>query len=153
MTPPKPRIPDDPALRARLDREHEGASRVQACQYALKLAARILDSIDYHDDGTVEEGFLFNERWQQGKVRTAEVRRASFKIHKLAKACDQAVAGAALRVAGHAVAAAHVKRHAMVASDYAVKVAALLHRDDMEAVRQERLRQIAQLQEIKQSRP
>lgn len=149
MTPSKLAIPDDVALRARLDREHEGASHLQACQYALKLAAHILGLIEYQDEGTVKEGFLLNEQWQQGKVRMADVRRASFMIHKLAKASDNTVVATALRVAGHAVAAAHVKQHAMVASDYAVKVIALLHRDAMEAVRQERLWQISQLQEIK----
>ena len=54
-----------------------------------------------------------------------------------------------LRAAGHAVFAAHMSEHAMVASDYAVKVICLLHPDCMEAVRQERLWQIHHLQEVK----
>ena len=52
-------------------------------------------------------------------------------------------------LAGHAVSAAHISEHAMVASDYAVIVICLLHPDCMEAVRQERLWQIHHLQEIK----
>lgn len=149
MTPPKLRILDDKDLRTRLDREHEGASRVQACQYALELAAHILDLIDVPMDNTVKEGFWLNGQWQQGKVRTVDVRRASFKIHQKVKAGDNAVVRAALRVAGHAVATAHVKQHAMVASDYAVKVVALLHPGDMDSVRKERLWQIGRLQTIK----
>ena len=54
-----------------------------------------------------------------------------------------------LRVVGHAVACAHMREHAMVASDYAVKVISLLHPDCMESVREERLWQIHHLQEVK----
>ncbi len=52
---------------------------------------------------------------------------------------------------GHAVAAGHMKEHAMVASDYAVKVINLKYPMDMEAVKKERLWQIDELKEIKKS--
>jgi len=51
-------------------------------------------------------------------------------------------------VIGHAVSAGHMKEHAMVASDYAVKVINLLHPDNMDAVKKERLWQIEHLKEI-----
>ncbi len=67
----------------------------------------------------------------------------------MAKASGNPAVCAGLRVAGHAVAAAHMREHAMVASDYAVKVISLLHPDCMDAVRKERLWQIHHLQEVK----
>ena len=71
-----------------------------------------------------------------------------FKIHQFAKTNEDPVSKAALRVIGHAVSAGHMKEHAMVASDYAVKVINLLHPDNMDAVKKERLWQIEHLKEI-----
>ena len=56
-----------------------------------------------------------------------------------------------MRVAGHAVAAAHMREHAMVASDYAVKVINMLYPDHMDMVITERLWQIRHLKGVKQT--
>ena len=153
MTKTKIRIPDDQELRTRLDQEYEDASQVQLCRYALMLAVHILDLVDGSklDQDTINEGFRINELWQEGKARVHDVRQISFKIHRLAKASEDAVACTALRVVGHAVATAHMREHAMAASDYAVKAVSLLHPGSMEAVRDERLLQIQYLQEIKRT--
>ncbi len=146
----KIRIPDDIDLRAKLVQEYEKASQVQMCRYALGLAAHILGLIDNSNlnRATISEGFRINEQWQEGNARMNDVRHASFTIHQIAKACDDTVVRTALRVAGHAVAAAHMKEHAIVASDYAVKTICLLYPDCMEAIRKERKWQIHHLQEI-----
>lgn len=62
------------------------------------------------------------------------------------------IVSAALRVAGHAVAAAHMREHAIVASDYAIKVISLLDPGCLKAVRKERLWQIYHLKEIKKAK-
>ena len=156
MMPAKIRIPDDTELRAQLEQEYRSASQAALCRYALLLAAHTLKLIDDSglvldtaDQETVREGFRINERRQEGKAQIHDVRLAGFRIHQTAKASENATFCAALRAAGHAVSAAHMSEHAMVASDYAVKVISLLHPDCMEAVRQERLWQIHHLQEIK----
>ena len=147
------RIPDNTELRTRLDQEYEDASQVQLCRYALMLAAHILKLIDgsklNHD--TIKEGFWINEQWQEGNARMHDVRQVSFKIHQMAKASEDMAVCTALRVVGHAVATAHMREHAMVASDYAVKAICLLYPDCLEAVRNERLWQIQHLQEIKRT--
>ncbi len=71
-----------------------------------------------------------------------DVRQAGFKIHQLAKSSQDIVTQTALRVVGQAVAAGHMREHAMVSSDYAVKVINLLFPNDINAVRQERFWQI-----------
>jgi hypothetical protein len=48
-----------------------------------------------------------------------------------------------LRVIGHAVATAHMKEHALVASDYAIKLINLAYPDDLAAVQKERQWQLA----------
>ena len=151
MTKTKINIVDDTELRIELDREYEAASQVQLCRYALMLAAHILELINYPDpdNDTINEGFVICEQWQRGNARMHDVRRASLKIHKMAKASEDASVCAALRVVGHAVATAHMREHAMVASDYAIRVVNLLHTNSMEAVKRERLWQINHLEQSK----
>ena len=141
----------EPGRHSNLDKGHEEGGSV--CRYALKLAEHVLDLIQYAGPGDdiIKEGFLVNERWQNGTARMHDVRQAGFKIHRLAKASEDIMVSSALRAAGHAVAAGHMKQHAMVASDYAVKVINLLYPDNMDAVRQERLWQINQLNEIRKA--
>lgn len=153
MTKTKIKIPDEPALRERLDRECDEASHVQLCRYALGLAAHILAlTHDPHPDHpTLQEGFRICGQWQKGLASVQEVRRCGFQIHQMARATGDAIARAAWRVAGHAVATAHMREHALVASDYAVKVVSLLHPDSLDEVRKERLWQIRHLAEIGKS--
>lgn len=156
MTRTKIQIPDDQELRVLLDEEYETASQAELCRYARTLSAHILELMDDAElidesieDEIVRKGFEIHEQWQAGKASMHDVRRVSFRIHQMAKASGNPAVCAGLRVAGHAVAAAHMREHAMVASDYAVKVISLLHPDCMDAVRKERLWQIHHLQEVK----
>ena len=158
VTPIKIRIPDDTELRTQLEMEYRNTTQVELSRYALMLAAHTLKLVDdsglLHDainQETIREGLRINEQWQEGKARIHDIRQASFKIHRMAKARENTAVCAALRVVGHAVAVAHMSEHAIVASDYAVKVVCLLHPDCMEAVRKERLWQIHHLLEIKKS--
>ena len=153
MTKPKIKINDDSKLREVLDQEYETASQIQLCKYALMLAAHIRELVESSnlDNEIIEEGLFINEQWQKGNARVHDLRQASFKIHKLAKTSEDALISTTLRVIGHAVAAGHMKEHAMVASDYAVKVINLKYPMAMEAVKKERLWQIDELKEIKKS--
>lgn len=151
MTKVKIKIADDTELRKELDSEYEISSQVKLCKYALLLAAHILELINYPDmdNDTIKEGFFINEQWQKGNVRMHDVRQIGFKIHQMAKASEDDIICTALRVVGQAVATAHMKEHAMVASDYAVKVINLVHPNNMDEVKKERLWQINHLKKIK----
>lgn len=144
----KIKINDNPELRLKLDVIYEKKSQVDMAQWAIRLAKHILEFInyDYENCEAIQEGFKINERWQRGEVRMHDVRQAGFKIHKMAKECSDPVIQAALRVAGHAVATGHMKEHAMVASEYAIKVINLIFPDNMDAVTEERKRQLAALE-------
>ena len=151
MTKVKIKIVDDTELRKELDMEYDFSSQEQLCKYALLLAHHILELINYPDmdNETIKEGFFINEQWQKGNARMHDVRKISFKIHQMAKSSEDDIISTALRVVGHAVATGHMKEHAMVASDYAVKVINLLCPNNMDAVKKERLWQINHLKEIK----
>ncbi len=151
MTKTKIRIMDDTQLRRELDREYESSTQAQSCRYALMLARHILETISYQENETIEEGFLIDEKLLKGDAGVGDVRKASLRIHRMARGCEDPLVSAALRVCGHAVATGHMKEHAMVASDYAVRVIGLLHPDKMDEVRKERLWQIDRLKEIKSS--
>ena len=55
-----------------------------------------------------------------------DVRQAGFRIHKIARENNSEIKKTALRAAGQAVASGHMREHAMVASDYAVKTIGLI---------------------------
>ncbi|MBR3356677.1 MAG: hypothetical protein IKG46_02505 [Solobacterium sp.] len=150
MTRVKIRIRDDTAARDRLDAEYEASSQIRMCRYALQLANHIFQLIDYPEteNEMIREAFHVNELWQSGNARMHDVRKAAFRIHQAAKECSDGITAAALRTAGHAAASAHMKEHAMVASDYAVRVINLLYPDDMDAVRKEREWQLTALKSI-----
>ena len=137
-------------MRKVLDEEYENSSQLKLCKYSLLLSKHILELIKYPDmdNDIIKEGFLINEQWQKGNARMYDVRQAGFKIHQMAKASDDEITQTALRVVGQAVATGHMNEHAMVASDYAVKVINLLYPDDIDAVKNERSWQINCLKAI-----
>lgn len=146
----KIKIVDNIELRKTLDDEYEKSTQIKLCKYALLLATHILTIIDYDDmnNPIITEGYAINENWQKGTARMHDVRKAGFQIHQLAKTAQDIVIQTSLRVVGQAVATGHMREHAMVASDYAIKVINLLFSNDINAVKQERLWQIDTLKNI-----
>ena len=122
-TKPKIKIKDNSELREQIDELYEGVSQVNLAKWSIIVAKHILEiaDIDYNSMDEIVEGFKVNELWQIGKARMHDVRQAGFKIHKIARECDSEIKKSALRVAGQAVASGHMREHAIVASDYAVK--------------------------------
>lgn len=146
----KIKLLDDGELRNILDELYASSSQIEICQYALQLAKHILTLTDIQDINhpLIQEGFHINEMWQKGNARMHDVRQIGFKIHKMAKECNDVVQQTALRVVGQAVASGHMKEHGMVASDYAIKVINLLYPDDIAPVKKERQWQIECLKSV-----
>lgn len=147
MTKVKIKIIDIPELRTSLDSIYEGKMQIQLAKWSLHLAEHILEVVgyDYKADEVIQNGFTVNRQWQAGAARMFDVRQAGFKVHQLAKACNDPVVQTALRVAGQAVGTGHMREHAMVASDYAIKTINLKYPNDMNAVKTEREWQITAL--------
>lgn len=143
-------IVDNSQLRAEIDELYEKMSQVDLAKWSLLLAKHILDivGIDYNSVDEIVEGFNVNELWQVGKVRMHDVRQAGFKVHKLARECENEIKKTALRVTGQAVGSAHMKEHTMVASDYAIKTIDLISSNDFEAITKEREWQLNELKKF-----
>lgn len=146
----KIKINDIPELRVVLDEIYEKKTQLQLAQWAVKLAKHILALVEYNyeNDPVIKNGFDTNRQWQIGEARMFDVRQAGFKVHQLAKECNNPAIQAALRVAGQAVGTGHMREHAMVASDYAIKVINLRYSNDTNAVKVEREWQIETLNQI-----
>ena len=140
----KIKIKDIVELRIKLDQIYEDKSQIDLAKWALQLSKYIFSLIeyDYESESAIVDGFTTNEKWQIGEARMHDVRQAGFKVHKLARESKDTVLQAALRVAGQAIGTGHMREHAMVASDYAIKVVNLKYPNDMEAVKELREWQI-----------
>ena len=151
-TKPKIKIKDDTGLRGKIDLLYDGAEQIHLAQWSLAMAKHILEiaDIDYLAVDEIINGFKVNEMWQESKARMHDVRQAGFKVHQLARSCEDEIKKTALRTAGQAIGSGHMREHAMVASDYAIKTINLLHPGDMEAVSLERLWQLNELKKILQ---
>lgn len=108
------------------------------------MAKHILSivGINYNE---ITEGFRINEVWQQGKCRMHDVRQAGFVVNKIAKTCTDEVRKTALRATVQAIGSGHMKEHAMVASDYCIKVINMIYPDNIDEVIKERHWQNAEL--------
>ena len=63
-------------------------------------------------------------------------------MHRLARMEKDPVKTKVLRVMGQVAATPHVKRHALIASDYAITLVNLLYPHNMDEVKKERFAQI-----------
>jgi len=147
----KIKIKDDTLLREIIDTVYEESDQIILARWSLEMAKHILElvNIPYENNDIIIGGFDTNVRWQNGKARMHDVRQAGFKIHQQARTSENEIEKTALRVVGQAVGSGHMREHAMVASDYSVKVINLMKPDCMEAVSDERKWQLNKLMECK----
>lgn len=145
----KIKIKDDAQLRAKIDAAYDEANQIVLARWSLAMAKHILKlvEISYKNNPIIMDGFETNELWQNGKARMHDVRQAGFKIHQLARTSENEIEKTALRVLGQAVGSGHMREHAMVASDYSIKVINLINPDCLKAVSDERQWQLDKLLE------
>ena len=141
-------IEDNKELRLILDTIYDMKTPIQVVKYGILLAQHIQELTDTPSNQMITNGYLINEAWQNRKAKMRDVRKASFQIHELAKNSKDPLLQAVYRVIGHGIASAHVKEHAMVASDYAILAINHLHPNDLKEVIKERKFQIELLGKI-----
>ena len=146
----KIKIKDNSELRTEIDMIYEKMNQENLAKWSLVVAKHIMDiaKIDYMLIEEIVEGFNVNELWQKGNASMHDVRQAGFKIHKIARECNSEIKKTALRVAGQAVASGHMREHAMVASDYAIKTIGLISSNDIQAITTEREWQLNELKKL-----
>jgi len=146
----KIKIKDNGELRSKIDELYEKMNQIDLAKWSLKIAKHIMDiaEVDYSSIDAVADGFKINELRQTGNARMHDVRQAGLKIHKIARESNSEIKKTALRAAGQAVASGHMREHAMVASDYAIKTIGLITSNDMLAITHEREWQMNELKKL-----
>lgn len=143
---PKIKILDNPLLRDKLLGLVQDAEHIALANWAMSCAKHILNlSTEKINSEVVDFGFETNKLWQENKATVHQVRQAGFKIHEEARKCTTEIAKNVLRTVGQAVAVGHMKEHAMVCSDYAIKTVQLSSSNDLDKISVEREWQINEL--------
>lgn len=116
--------------------------------YSLLLAQHILDLTGTEPDASINECLEVIRKWQEGKAKLQDARNVAFRLHTLAREEKDPIRVKVYRVMGQVAATPHVKRHALIASDYAITLINLMHPKDMDEVRKERELQISLMRSI-----
>ena len=145
-SPYKLKILDDGQKRLELEQILVQLPQKELAQWTMQHATRFMALIDIGDNlkkqqilTQVQEVF---EARLEGKVSAYELRKAGFLAQQLSQQAKSPVSKYAARIFAQAVATAHMRGHAIVWADYAVKVINLQSPDDMQAVVRERNQQI-----------
>ena len=146
----KIKIIDNEELRKEIYEIYENLDPVIIAKWSLSLAKHILKvvDIDYELINEIKAGFRVNELWQINQASVHDIREASFKIHKIARESDSEITKTALRVVGQAVSSGHMKEHAMIASDYAIKIIGLISSNNLESITLEREWQLNEIKKF-----
>jgi rRNA maturation endonuclease Nob1 len=145
----KIKIVDDADLRAKIDHLYEQTNQIDLAKWSIKCAKHILtlSDVEEFDNTAIENGFRINELWQTGDATVHEVRQAGFKIHEVARQSKSEMTKTAIRASGQAVSVGHMREHAMVCSDYAIKTIQLAFPDQIYKISQERQWQLNELKQ------
>ena len=152
-TKPKIRIEDNSELRSEIDKLYEISGQVELAKWSIMCAKHVLplSNVENIEMSQIESGIGINELWQVGKASIFEVRKAGFKIHAVARNCKTEIGKNAIRAVGHAIAVGHMKEHAMVCSDYAIKTVQLAFPNNKDKIEEKRKWQLYALEEINPS--
>ncbi|WP_257667889.1 putative immunity protein [Parapedobacter tibetensis] len=143
---PKIKILDNPELREELLGLVKITEHIDLANWAISSAKHVLSlSTEKINSEVVDFGFETNKLWQENKATVHQVRQAGFKVHEEARKCKTEIAKNILRTVGQAVAVGHMKEHAMVCSDYAIKTVQLCSSNDLNKITAEREWQINEL--------
>ncbi|MBP2622368.1 putative immunity protein [Streptococcus oricebi] len=145
-SPYKLNILDDGQKRLELEQILVQLPQKQLAQWAMEHATRFIALIDIGGNLKKQQILTQVQEVFEGrlaeKVAAYELRQAGFLAQKLSQQAKSPVSKYAARVFAQAVATAHMRGHAIVSADYAVKVINLQSPDDMQAVISERKQQI-----------
>ena len=139
---------DVPELKEKLIAVYETKSHKDVSRFSLSLAEHVLELTQMPRNETIEACFTVSRAWQAGNAKFQEARQVAFALHRLAREEQNPVYVLCYRTLGQIAATPHVKRHALVACDYAVKLVNCMYPKDWEKVREMRETQIALLQQL-----
>lgn len=149
MSGPKIRIDDSVELRSELSGIVDGRSQKVLALWARAMAERI--AMEFPESDAVSESTVALSEtvdgFIDGTMSVGEIRRRGLEVHALARDVGGAEQ-AAIRTIGQALSVCHMREHALVASDYAIRTVNLLRPGDIGAVIDERNTQIRDLSDL-----
>ena len=145
-SPYKLKILDDGEKRLELELVLEQLPQGQLARWAMKMASSFIALIDAEDESEKQKILtqvraIFQARLD-GRASAYELRQAGFLANKLSQQAQSQIGKYAARVFAQAVATGHMRGHAIVAADYAIKVRNLRSPDDLQRAGKEREGQI-----------
>lgn len=125
---PKIKIIDNMELRNRIEETIEKLPQKLLTKWALRVATVYLDYLDSHlkNDPQINLGIETLENRIEGNIRVYDLREVGFTVNKLAKESKSDVSKYSARAFAQAIATGHMRGHALVSIDYAIKVTNLL---------------------------
>jgi len=145
-SPYKLKILDDGEKRLELELVLEELPQGKLARWAMKIASSFIALIDAEDESEKQKILtqvreVFQARLD-GRASAYELRQAGFLANKLSQQAQSQIGKYAARVFAQAVATGHMRGHAIVAADYAIKVRNLQSPDDLQRAVKEREGQI-----------
>ena len=146
----KIKVTDIPQKRLELEKLLEKLPHKEIARWAVENARRFIEDIENFADkeSILEETLNVFQQRLEGKISAYQLRQAGFLANTLSKRSKADISKFAARVYAQAIALAHMRGHAMVSSDYAIKVIQLKDPKDLDRVRVERERQISLAQDF-----
>lgn len=121
---PKIKIVDNIELRNQLEETLEKLPQKFLAKWALNVALEHLDYLDQQlvNDPRITLGIETLEKRINGDIRAFDLRKVGFIVNELAKESTTEASKYAARSFAQAIATGHMRGHAIVSSDYAVKL-------------------------------
>ncbi len=142
------KLDDIPELKEKLISIYETKSHQDISRYSLLLAEHVLSLSGMPRNETIESCFSVSRAWQDGTAKFQQARQVAFALHRLAREETNPVYVLVYRTLGQIAATPHVKRHALIASDYAVKLVNRIYPGNLDQVRAMRETQISLIQSV-----
>jgi len=148
---PKIKIVDNNELRNQLEETLEKLPQKLLAKWALSVSVENLEHLDQHlvNDPRINLGIVTLEKRIAGDIRAFDLRKVGFIVNELAKESTTEASKYAARSFAQAIATGHMRGHAMVCSDYAVKLVNISNNSLVaEAATKERERQLRIAEEM-----
>src|SRR5699024_7343315 len=141
---PKIKIVDNINLRNNIEKELEKLPQKLLAQWALNIATPYLDYLDNHlkNDSRINLGIETLEKRMNRNIKAYDLRQVGFTVNELAKESKTNISKYSARSFAQAIATGHMRGHAMVSSDYAIKAVNTLTDNSLDASTKERERQL-----------
>lgn len=142
------KIHDIPELKKELIEVFESKNKMDISRYGICLVEHVISLSNVQVCDEIKQCIEVSRRWQEGEASYKETRQAAALIPDLARAEKDPVKAKVWKIVGQVTLIPHVKRHALIASDYAITLINVMYPNNLEEVRKERKIQIELMKSI-----